>query len=127
MAVGKRQTDTVEGVNADLRHYLARLGRRSRCFSRCIHALRRAIALFVHFYNQHRLQLQQHTRYPLQSLEVVHRNDRGANASLLTTELVIAEGPHRMRYPRGCDPSEYAWRTDEQLDAIGANLGTVPR
>ena len=40
------------GGNAELRHYLARLdlarfGRRSRCFSRCIWALQRAVALFV--------------------------------------------------------------------------------
>jgi IS1 family transposase len=32
----KSQTYSVEGTNADLRHYLARLARRSRCFSRCI-------------------------------------------------------------------------------------------
>jgi IS1 family transposase len=37
---GKRDTYTVEGMNADLRTYLRRLKRRSRCFSRCIHALR---------------------------------------------------------------------------------------
>jgi len=43
----KSETYRVEGVNAELRHYLARLARRSRCFSRCIHALRRAIKLFV--------------------------------------------------------------------------------
>ena len=41
----KSQTYTVEGGNADLRHYLARLARKSRCFSRCINALRRAIKL----------------------------------------------------------------------------------
>jgi insertion element IS1 protein InsB len=45
----------VEGVNADLRHYLARLRRKSRCFSRCIHALRRAVRLFVYAYNQRQL------------------------------------------------------------------------
>ena len=38
----KSQTYSVEGDNAELRHYLARLTRRSRCFSKCIHALRRA-------------------------------------------------------------------------------------
>jgi IS1 family transposase len=35
----KSQTYSVEAVNADLRHYLARLGRRSCCFSRCVRAL----------------------------------------------------------------------------------------
>lgn len=47
----KSQTSSVEGTNADLRHYLARLARRSRCFSRCLEALRRAVDLFVRFYN----------------------------------------------------------------------------
>jgi len=51
----KSQTYSVEGTNADLRHYLARLARRSRCFSRCIHALRRAVDLFVRFYNARQL------------------------------------------------------------------------
>ena len=49
---GKRDTYTVEGMNADLRTYLGRLKRRSRCFSRCIEALRRAVRLFVWFYNK---------------------------------------------------------------------------
>ena len=31
----KSQTYSVEGDNSDLRHYLARLRRKSRCFSRC--------------------------------------------------------------------------------------------
>lgn len=51
----KSQTYSVEGVNADLRHYLARLRRRSRCFSRCLYALQRAIKLFVYTYNQRQL------------------------------------------------------------------------
>jgi IS1 family transposase len=37
---------SVEGDNAELRHYLARLGRKSRCFSRCPSALARAVDLF---------------------------------------------------------------------------------
>ena len=55
VAPGKSQTYTVEAVNADLRHYLARLNRKSRCFSRCIYALRRAVWLFVFCYNRKRL------------------------------------------------------------------------
>src|SRR5574341_1030952 len=39
----KSQTFSVEGDNADLRHYLARLVRRSRCFSRCPLALQCAV------------------------------------------------------------------------------------
>ncbi|MBP9502950.1 MAG: IS1 family transposase [Candidatus Promineofilum sp.] len=36
----KSETYSVEAGNAELRHYLARLGRKSRCFSRSIKALR---------------------------------------------------------------------------------------
>ena len=43
----KSETYRVEGMNAELRHYLARLQRRSRCFSRCADALERAIKLFT--------------------------------------------------------------------------------
>lgn len=59
----KSQTYTVEGGNADLRHYLARLARKSRCFSRCLNALRRAIRLFVWAYNQRQLWQQQYPKY----------------------------------------------------------------
>jgi len=51
ISYGKEETHTIESVNADLRTYLGRLKRRSRCFSRCINALRRAIRLFVWHYN----------------------------------------------------------------------------
>jgi insertion element IS1 protein InsB len=39
----KSQTYSVEADNAELRHYLARLARKSRCFSRCLtpHPFRR--------------------------------------------------------------------------------------
>jgi len=52
VAPGKSQTFSVEADNAELRHYLARLGRRNRCFSRCIWALTRAVALFVYAWNK---------------------------------------------------------------------------
>ena len=67
----KSETYRVEGDNAELRHYLARLARKSRCFSRCIHALRRAIKLFVAVWNQRQLRLHQYPRYPRQLLEFV--------------------------------------------------------
>lgn len=60
----KSQTYSVEGTNADLRHYLARLVRRSRCFSRCIHALTRAVDLFVRCYNARQLRKRKYPRYP---------------------------------------------------------------
>ena len=65
----KSETYSVEGANADLRHYLARLARKSRCFSRCIEALRRAIKLFVWAYN--RRQLWNH-RDPKRHKHVIH-------------------------------------------------------
>lgn len=52
ISYGKEETHNIESVNADLRTYLGRLKRRSRCFSRCINALRRAIRLFVWHYNR---------------------------------------------------------------------------
>lgn len=61
VAPGKSQTYSVEGVNADLRHYLARLARRSRCFSRSMAALARAVALFAYCYNARQLHKR---RYP---------------------------------------------------------------
>ncbi len=48
---GKTDTYAVEADNAELRHYLARLARSSRCFSRCLFALQRAIRLFVYCFN----------------------------------------------------------------------------
>lgn len=48
----KEQTHTIESLNANLRHYLKRLCRRTRAFSKCILALRRAVRLFVWFYNR---------------------------------------------------------------------------
>jgi len=60
----KSETFRVEGINAELRHYLARLARRSRCFSRCIHALRRAVMLFVHAWNARQLYRQRFPKYP---------------------------------------------------------------
>ena len=52
VAPGKSETFSVEGDNAELRHYLARLGRKSRCFNRCLWALTRAVALFVYAWNR---------------------------------------------------------------------------
>jgi IS1 family transposase len=60
----KSETFRVEGDNAELRHYLARLGRSSRCFSRCIHALRRALRLFVFVWNTRQLYHQRFPKYP---------------------------------------------------------------
>jgi IS1 family transposase len=63
VAPGKSQTYSVEADNAELRHDLARLGRRSRCFSRSIEALRRAVKLFVHACNGRHLHKRAFPRY----------------------------------------------------------------
>jgi hypothetical protein len=48
----KSDTFTVEGVNADLRHYIPILARRSRCFPRKLETLRAVLEVFVDAYNQ---------------------------------------------------------------------------
>jgi IS1 family transposase len=63
VAPGKSQTYSVEADNAERRHYLARLGRRSRCFSRSMAALRRAVKLFVHAWNRRQLHKRALPRY----------------------------------------------------------------
>ena len=60
---GKEETYSVEAVNAELRHYLARLARKSRCFSRCIKALRRAVKLFVYCWNRRQLHIRTYPKY----------------------------------------------------------------
>lgn len=51
----KSETYSVEGDNAELRHYLTRLTRRSRCFSRCIKWLNRHLKAFAHAWNLRQL------------------------------------------------------------------------
>ena len=47
----KSETYSVEADNAELRHYLTPLVRRSRCFSRCIAWLNRHLKAFAHAWN----------------------------------------------------------------------------
>ena len=61
---GKNDTFSVEGDNAQLRHYLARLARSSRCFSRCPYALVCALRLFIYCYNSRQLYKQKFPNYP---------------------------------------------------------------
>lgn len=51
----KSETYSVEGNNAELRYYLTRLARRSRCFSRCLDWLNRHLKAFAHAWNQRQL------------------------------------------------------------------------
>jgi IS1 family transposase len=48
----KSDTYTVEGINADLRHYIPILARRSRCFARRLETLRAVMEVFVDAYNR---------------------------------------------------------------------------
>lgn len=51
-ASDKSNTFTVEGVNADLRHYIPILARRSRCFARKLETLKAVLDVFVDAYNR---------------------------------------------------------------------------
>lgn len=68
---GKTDTYSVEGDNAELRHYLARLARRSRCFSRCIKALRNAVKLFVYAFNRRQLHKHAFPKFPAHVFQFV--------------------------------------------------------
>ena len=48
----KNDTFTVEGVNADLRHYIPILRRRSRCFPRKLETLKAVMEVFADAYNK---------------------------------------------------------------------------
>ena len=52
----KKDTFTVEGVNADLRHYIPTLARRSRCFPRKLENLQAVLSVFVAAYNRFGIQ-----------------------------------------------------------------------
>ena len=49
----KDDTFTIEGINADLRHYIPGLARRNRCFYRSIETKRAVLALFIDAYNKY--------------------------------------------------------------------------
>ena len=48
----KNDTYTVEGINADLRHYIPALRRRSRCFCRKLETLEAVLGVFIDAYNK---------------------------------------------------------------------------
>jgi len=68
----KSQTYSVEADNAELRHYLARLGRKSRCFSRCIQALWRSIKVFVFAWNRRQLHKRAFPKLPAHVKDFVY-------------------------------------------------------
>ncbi len=69
---GKNDTYSVEGDNAELRHYLARLARKSRCFSRCVEALQSALKLFVFAFNRRQLHKQLFPHYQTHVMDFVY-------------------------------------------------------
>ena len=48
----KNDTFTVEGINADIRHYIPVFARRNRCFARTIETLEAVLSVFVDAYNK---------------------------------------------------------------------------
>ena len=48
----KNDTFTVEGINADIRHYVPVLARRSRCFCRRMETLDAVLSVFIDAYNK---------------------------------------------------------------------------
>ena len=72
MRSDKKETYSVEAVNADLRHYLKRLARKSRCFSRRLQALLRNLQLFAYCYNQRQLMKQKYPQYNLPLIDFLY-------------------------------------------------------
>jgi IS1 family transposase len=85
-AVSEGKTDTflVEGDNAELRHYLARLARASICFSRCPYALACALRLFIFCYNRRQLYKQLYPAYPahIKDFLVIRKKSLYSSATL---------------------------------------------
>ena len=48
----KSDTYIIEGSNSDIRHYIAGLRRKSRCFFRSLETLKAVLTLFINAYNQ---------------------------------------------------------------------------
>lgn len=48
----KNDTYIIEGTNADLRHYIAGLRRKSRCFFRKLETLKAVLFIFINAYNK---------------------------------------------------------------------------
>ena len=71
LSEGQSDTFSVEAENTELRHYLARLGRRSRCFSRCPYALQCAIRLFVYCFHSRQLHKRTFPAYPAHLIDFI--------------------------------------------------------
>ena len=56
-------TYTVESINADLRHYIPVLARRSRCFARKLETLQTVIEVFADAFNRFGIAKQHHRQF----------------------------------------------------------------
>ena len=63
VAAGKSQTYSVEGDNAELRHYLKCLARKTRCFAKRLESLIRRVKFFVYCWNRRQLYRRQYPQY----------------------------------------------------------------
>ena len=72
MRTDKQQTYSVEAVNADLRHYLKRLARKSRCFTRRLKSLARNLQRFVFCYNHRQLAKRLFSRYSFHLIDSLY-------------------------------------------------------
>lgn len=68
---GKRNTSTVEGSNADLRHYVAALARKTRCFARSVTSLHDTLKLVITAYNRQHLHNFRYPKYRRSLVEFV--------------------------------------------------------
>jgi hypothetical protein len=71
LSEGKADTFSVEADNAELRHSLARLARKSRCFSHRPYALECALRLFSFAYNSRQRYKQRYQNYPAHVMDFV--------------------------------------------------------
>ena len=67
----KSQTYSVEADNAEFRHDLARLHRKTRCYSKCVIALWRTVEFFVHVWNKRQLFSHAHPNYPTHLIDFI--------------------------------------------------------
>lgn len=72
MRTDKQETYSVEAVNSGLRHYLKRLARRSRYFSRRIQALINNLRLFVYCYNHRQLASRLFPKYSFHLIDFIY-------------------------------------------------------
>ena len=72
----KEHTFTVEGINADLRHYISGIARSSRCFYRKVETVKAVMSVFVNAYNkfgEYKLKYQKPTKHKYHYAENLHK------------------------------------------------------